>query len=157
VAEEGAEGAFEVLEGSDGGRGGVALCEPGGWRSSVWRMDEGVLAAHGSGGGTEAAEQSAGGVLPRSGSAWGHCIAFGDRGTVQSHAGAVCRESGRHTVSHRPGEARPGVGAEAGRVTLFSHSGMQLQPSMALPAWAPLPLPSSTALPDFPRCPFPLC
>lgn len=65
----------------------------------------------------------------------------------------VCRESGRRAGPHGVGAACP----EVGELTLFSHSGVQLHLSMALPAQAPLPVPNGAALPDFPRCPFPLC
>lgn len=82
---------------------------------------------------------------------------FEDHGTVQSDAWrCVCTEHGRRALPHRVGAACPG-GAGGRGVTLFSHSGVQLHLSMAPLARAPLPLLSSVAPPDFPRCPFPLC
>lgn len=68
----GAAGAFAVLQGSTGGRGGVPLCEPGGWRMfGGWRKVYVLLM--GLVGGTGSAEKCMGGVAPRRGSVWGHC------------------------------------------------------------------------------------
>lgn len=148
-----------MLKGSNGGRGEVALCELGGWRSRVWRMEEGVCAARGPGEGTGGAEKRAGGVLPRNGSVRGSlCIApLGTVALCSRMHGAVCAE--RVGDVHCPmGQEQPVPGGpREGLVTLFSHSGVQLHLSMALLAQAPLPLPSGTAPPDFPRCLFLLC
>lgn len=68
----GVAGAFAALQESTGGRGGVPLCEPGGWRMfGGWRKV--YVLFMGLVGGTGRAEKCTGGVLPRRGSVWGHC------------------------------------------------------------------------------------
>lgn len=82
---------------------------------------------------------------------------FGDHGTVQLDAWALCVQREWGTCAAPRGGSSLSGRAEGGGVTQFSHSSMELHLSMAPPARAPLPLPSDAAPPDFPRCPFPLC
>lgn len=89
--------------------------------------------------GTGGAEKCIGGVLPCSGSLWGHCAS-----RLWGPWHCVYRESGRRALPHGAGAACPG-GAGGRGFTLLSHSGVPLHLSMAPPARAPLPLPSGNA------------
>lgn len=78
---------------------------------------------------------------------------FGNRGGAVG-CGVRCVQNGRRALP----QGRSSLSWVGNRgVTLFSCSGVQLHLSTATPALAPLLLPSSTAQPDFPRCPFRLC